>query len=106
MSPIPTQPYISDYDDDLKKLDLSFPVLTDPKVEEEPLTQESREESSAAAPMISDDNGCGSDSSAATTTTIPSSSAAKIVKPTAHPPQSPSFPALLSVANSELTRGD
>ena len=106
MSPIPTQPYISDYDDDLKKLDLSFPVLTYPKVEEEPLTQESREESSAAAPMISDDNGCGSDSSAATTTTIPSSSAAKIVKPTAHTPQSPSFPALLSVANSELTRGD
>lgn len=106
MSPIPTQPCISDYEDDLKVIDLSFPVLTDPKVDEEPLTQESRGESSATAPVISDDNGCGSDSSAATTTTIPSSSAAKIVKPTVNTPQSPSFPALLSVANSELTRGD
>jgi hypothetical protein len=105
MSPIPTQPYISDYEDDLQKLDLSFPVLTDPKVDEEPLTQESRGESSssATAPVISDDNGCGSDSSAATTTTIPSSSSVvKIVKPTAHTV----FPALLSVANSELTRGE
>ncbi|KAL7498841.1 hypothetical protein ACHAWT_010804 [Skeletonema menzelii] len=101
MSPIPTQPYISDYEDDLKKADLSFPVLTDPKVEQEPLTQESRDESSAVAPIISDDNGSGSDSSAA-----PFASAAKIVKPTAHTPQSPSFPALLSVANSELTRGE
>lgn len=101
MSPIPSQPYISDYEDDLKKADLSFPVLTDPKVEQEPLTQESRDESSAAGPMISDDNGSGSDSSAAT-----SASAAKIVKPTAHNSQSPSFPALLSVANSELTRGE
>lgn len=98
MSPIPTQPHISDYEDDMKKLDLSFPVLTDPKVEKRPLTQESREDTSAAAPMISDDNGSGSDSSAAST------SAAK--KPTAQPSQSPSFPALLSVANSELTRGD
>eukprot|EP00574_Skeletonema_japonicum_P005500 CAMPEP_0201725962 /NCGR_PEP_ID=MMETSP0593-20130828/9187_1 /ASSEMBLY_ACC=CAM_ASM_000672 /TAXON_ID=267983 /ORGANISM="Skeletonema japonicum, Strain CCMP2506" /LENGTH=525 /DNA_ID=CAMNT_0048217421 /DNA_START=61 /DNA_END=1638 /DNA_ORIENTATION=+ len=106
MSPIPTQPCISDYEDDLKKLDLSFPVLTDPKAEERPSTQESREDTSAAAPMISDDNGSGSDSSAATTTAIPSSSAAKNVKPTAQTSQSPSFPALLSVANSELTRGD
>ena len=100
MSPVPTQPYISDYEDDLKKLDLSFPVLTDPKLSEVP----SSRESSAAARMISDDN--GSDSSAATTSTIPSSSADKNVKPTANDSQSPSFPALLSVANSELTRGD
>jgi len=103
MSPIPTQPYISDYEDDLQKLDLSFPVLTDPKVDEEPLTQESRVESSTTAPVISDDNGCGSDSSAATTTTFPSSSSlVKMVEPTAHTP----FPALLSVAKAELTRGE
>lgn len=93
MSPVPTQPYISDYEDDLKT-DLSFPVLTNPPVEPE---------SSATAPVISDDNGCGSDSSATTTEL---SSSAKIVKPTAQTPQSPSLPALLSVANSELTRGE
>jgi len=82
---------------------LSFPVLTDPKVDEEPLTQESRVESSTTAPVISDDNGCGSDSSAATTTTFPSSSSlVKMVEPTAHTP----FPALLSVAKAELTRGE
>lgn len=110
MSPVPTQPYISDYEDDLKKYDLSFPVLTDPPARENSLTRElSGGESSAAPapPVISDDNLCGSDSSEATTNSAKCpSTPTKIVKPTAHPPQSPSFPALLSVANSELTRED
>jgi len=77
-----------------------------------PSTSSSQKSTSAVVSSSSEGGGCeSSDSSAATTTTLlpskkPSGAGSSGISIGIGAPQSPSFPALLSVANDELTRGE